>query len=103
MAPIRNLVTDSWTRYFGINLGISPTDEITRRIVSETFGTLKRQVNDLAWMGIGLDPNVTAACEDSMGQRDDKNSFEIPAVGIMQPFDNDGESILGRSSLYLIS
>lgn len=101
MAPVRNLVTDSWTRYFGINLGISPTDEITRRIVSETFGTLKRQVTDLAWMGIGLDPNVTAACEDA--PRDEKNTFAIPEVGIMQPFDNDGKSLLGRSSLYLIS
>ncbi len=87
---VRNLVPSAEIKYTTFNLGIKPGDPI----VGDVYHALTKNYSDLAWMGIGLDPNVTAANEQS--------DSEISPVGFMQPFDFDGNSVLGHAQFRAI-
>ena len=91
---VNNIGASSGT-YQKIDLGIKPTDEEKRNLVSDTFGYIKNSA-DAIWAGIGLAFSVTKNWQ--MLENDPNSSFIIDnkkyvphtPVGNLHPYNEDG-------------
>ncbi len=79
-------------------------------LVSSTYGTIKQSSHEISTSpeSVGLDQNVSYAWANVMSDPNSaivvrgKPYFQIPNLGFLKPYDNDGNSTMGCSSLHLI-
>ncbi len=105
---INNVAATNDNVYVSTDLGIKPTNEETRNVISSTFGIIKNNL-EAFWYSVGLDPNVNNAYETTM--TDPNQCFEIqgkkfyqhPGVGNLHPYNEMGNPSGGCFTMHTLA
>ncbi len=92
------------------NLYISTNFNTEQGLVSSTYGPIKQSSHEISTSpeSVGLDPNVSYGWANAMSDPNSaivvrgKPYFIIPNLGFLKPYNSDGNSAMGCSSLHLI-